>query len=112
MLIPFYVEIQDVFNRNNCATTTATTTIGGAAAAAASAANASSNSINGGAAMDDAAAKNTMGSSLLTFRLWLADMHNKVHDIPWHQLRHVKWMNKRATGQMAYVPTQVIMRLT
>lgn len=85
-------EIQDVFNRNNCATTTTTTTTTPTAPSSSAAAAASVG--------DDS-------DVIPPLRHWLVMMHNKVHEIPWHQLRHVKWMNKRATGQTAYVPTDV-----
>lgn len=89
-------EIQDVFNRNNCATTTTTTTTTPTAPSSSAAAAAAA--VGGG--IDDS-------NVIPPLRHWLVMMHNKVHEIPWHQLRHVKWMNKRATGQTAYVPTDV-----
>lgn len=31
----------------------------------------------------------------------------KLNEIPWDQLRHIKWMNKRAAPGCAYIPTEV-----
>lgn len=43
----------------------------------------------------------------MPWRMWLKRTKRLVQDIPWHQLRHVKWKNPRALGRSAYVPTDV-----
>lgn len=43
----------------------------------------------------------------IPWRMWLKRTNRVMQDIPWHQLRHVKWKNQRAFGRSAYVPTDV-----
>lgn len=46
-----------------------------------------------------------MVESVIPLRIWLK-ISTSFND-PWNQLRYIKWMNKRANGRTAYVPTEV-----
>lgn len=45
--------------------------------------------------------------TISSWGVWLK-IQQKISEMPFYQLRHMKWMNKRATSQTAYVPTEVI----
>lgn len=55
---------------------------------------------------DDSHKTNTLVKSVIPWRIWLK-LSTSFND-PWNQLRYIKWMNKRANGRTAYVPTEVI----
>lgn len=88
IVISYFTEKQDVFSRNNNGNTSTLT----------------SSSISQTA---EASSSNPMVDDIIPWRLWLIKAHKKLHEIPWYQLKHVKWMNKRATAKTAYVPTDV-----
>ncbi|KAG4076912.1 hypothetical protein HA402_015899 [Bradysia odoriphaga] len=63
-------------------------------------ANSQTNSFN-----DDSHKTNSMVESIIPWRIWLK-ISSSLND-PWNQLRYIKWMNKRANGRTAYVPTEI-----
>lgn len=54
---------------------------------------------------DDSQKTNALVESIIPWRIWLK-ISTSFND-PWNQLRYIKWMNKRAYGRTAYVPTEV-----
>lgn len=44
--------------------------------------------------------------TISSWGVWLK-IQQKLSEMPFYQLRRMKWMNKRATSQTAYVPTEV-----
>lgn len=63
--------------------------------------NSQANSFN-----DDERKTNALVENIIPWRIWLK-VSTSLND-PWNQLRYIKWMNKRADGRTAYVPTEVI----
>lgn len=64
-------------------------------------ANSQTNSFN-----EDSHNANKLVENIIPWRIWLK-VSTSFND-PWNQLRYIKWMNKRADGRTAYVPTEVI----
>lgn len=55
---------------------------------------------------EDSHKANTLVENIIPWRIWLK-ISTSLND-PWNQLRYIRWMNKRANGRTAYVPTEVM----